>query len=270
MAIEPKRNWMRGWMLALLLIIGGLVLIWQFPDNRIISTAADAILIAGVLALTVDYFLKRDLLTEASRGLFVHMLGFEHHPRVKDKLKEIVFETKLLREEIRETLLVEPCDSGFWVTATYETDIVNPTNNPVSIDPGIEWDVAHKPHLVQMSFTSSDGKVKLSSKDMTLHEKEPGLLTAKLRRIEFRPVSTGVTYRGSGSFKILCRHGYYMVIIGRVPTLKTCIRVEVPDGYEVSAAAPDVRNGNYFEYDSIKMPGDHITVRWRKKDGEWL
>jgi len=270
MGIEPKKDWFRIWMMALLLMALGGIMIWRFPEHRIVSMIADAVLIAGVLGLCVDPLLKRDLLTEASRGIFVHMMGFEHHPQVKDKLKEIVFETKLLRTELRETLLVEPCDDGFWVTATYETDILNPTNNSVSLDPGIEWDMGHKPQLVHMSFTSSDGKVKLNEKGVQPQEKEPGLLTAKLRRIDFRPASTGVTYRGSGSFRILCRHGYYMVIIGRLPTLKTCIRVEIPDDYEVSAATPDVRNDNYFEYDGIRMPGNHITVRWRKKGGEWL
>ena len=59
MSFKLSRSWLKGWVIAILLIAAGLFTIWRFPNYRIASAAADAILIAGVLALTVDYFLKR-------------------------------------------------------------------------------------------------------------------------------------------------------------------------------------------------------------------
>lgn len=270
MTTEPPEHWFRIWMLALILIAIGVVLMWKLPGNHFASSAADAVLIAGVLALGVDPLLKRDLLVQASRGIFVHLLGFEHHPQVKEKLQQIIYETKLLREELRETILIEPYDEGFWVTASYESDIINPTHSKVSITPNIVWDMAHKPQAISMSFTSTDGTVNWTSNNVPTKELQPGLLTAEGQRIECRPTATGVKYRGAGTYKILARHGYFMIIIGAAPTLRTFVRVEAPDGYEVSATAADVRNDNYFEYNAIRMPGDHITIRWRKKGGEWL
>jgi hypothetical protein len=98
-----------------------------FPSNHFVSTAADAILIAGILALAVDPWLKRELLDDASREVFIHLLGFEHHPQVKDKLKEMAFETKLLRT-LRMAVTVEHADDGYWVTVKYDTDIIDSTN----------------------------------------------------------------------------------------------------------------------------------------------
>lgn len=268
--VEPREHPFRIWMLAILLIVLGLVVIWKFPEHRVLSTAADAVLIAGILALGVDPLLKRDLLVEASKGIFIHLLGFEHHPQVKDKLQKIIYETKLLREELRETIIVEPCDDGFWVTASYETDIINPTYSNVSITPNIEFDKGHKPQSVSMSFTSTDGAIRWTSKNVVLEELRPGLLSAAGEKIDCRPTSTGVTYRGTGTYKTLSRHGYFMIFIGKAPTLRTYVTVEVPDGYEVSGTTPDVRNDNCFEYNEIMMPGDHITIRWREKNGEWL
>jgi len=263
----PPTHWFRIWMAALLLIVAGLALMLKLPNSHFASTMADAVLTAGILALVVDPFLKRDLLVEASRGISVHLLGFEHHPQVKEALKKIVYETKLLREELRETLLIEPCAEGFWVTATYETDIINPTPSNVSIEPNIEIDIAHKPEVLNMSFLSTDGSTNWTKNDVRLQELQPGLWTAKGERIECRP---GTMYRGSGTYKTLSKYGYFMIFIGAAPTLRTYIRVIVPEGYEVSANTPNIRNGNLFEYNDIKMPGDHLTVRWRKEGGEWL
>src|SRR6266853_16278 len=87
----------RIWLFALLLVVLGVGLIYRFHGQPIISAIAEALIVAGALALVVDPLIKSELLREASRGIFIHLLGFEHHPQVKDKLKDIVFETKLLR-----------------------------------------------------------------------------------------------------------------------------------------------------------------------------
>ena len=154
MTIELQKPWFRIWMLATLLIIAGIAVIKYVPDNHVVSTAADAMLIAGILALAVDPFMKRDLLTEASRGIFVHLLGFEHHPQVKDKLKQIVFETKLLRSRFNNNITIEPRAEGFFITVDYDTEILNPTNTTVPFEPFIEWDAAHRPTVPRMTFVA--------------------------------------------------------------------------------------------------------------------
>ncbi|HEY6766797.1 MAG TPA: hypothetical protein VI386_18715, partial [Candidatus Sulfotelmatobacter sp.] len=239
-AIEPNKNWLHGWMLALLLIVAGLLIGWYFPNHRLVSMTADALMVAGILALTVDYFLKRDLLTEASRGIFVHLLGFEHHPEVKEKLKQIVFDTKILRAQCRLVVTVEPRqEDSFALTVEYESDIVNSTATPVDFQPFAEWDAAHQPQYLRMQFTSSDGKVAWTETNLALAESEPGVLLAKPHKVTLQPQSKGVTYHGSGTYKIISKHGYFMTHMG-LPTLDFSIRVNIPDEYEVAASRSDV------------------------------
>jgi hypothetical protein len=160
MTTEPHKSWFRIWMLALLMMAVSIVLMYFLPQDRLASSAGDALMIAGILALVVDPLLKRDLLTEASRGAFFHILGFDHHPQVKDKLKDIVYGTKLLRTKLHSTVTIEPKDDGFLITVDYESEIINCTSLPVNYEPSIDWDMAHKPEMLRMSFTSSDeGKV---------------------------------------------------------------------------------------------------------------
>jgi hypothetical protein len=259
----------RIWMVAVVMIAAGVILMWRLPDHRLVLGLSEALIIAGLLALIVDPLLKRNLLVEASKGIFIHLLGFEHHPQVKDKLKEIVFKTTILRTRLQTVLTVEPQADGFLLTVEYESDLINPTNTPISYEPSIEWDMAHKPQLPRMSLTSSDGEVKWTLRDVVLEENEPGVQEAKPRRVRLQPSSKGVTYHGSGTYKIFTKHGYFITYTG-LPTLKTCTRVNIPDDYELSATRADVKNDNYWEWNNIQMLGDHTTIRWRKRGGEWL
>jgi hypothetical protein len=222
-----------------------------------------------VLALGVDPLLKRNLLAEASRGIFIHLLGFEHRPEIKDKLKEIIFGTKLLRKTADLRCLVEEgADGSFDFTVEYDSELVNPTNTPIEYEPSMEFDKAHKLEVLEMTFTSSDGKYKWHDKPEP-KEIYPGVEVARGKKFTIQPESRGITYRGHSKYKILVRYGYCQFTAGR-PTLQTTMQATVPEGYEVGATPATVENVNYWQYDSIFMKGEHITLRWRKKNGEWL
>lgn len=269
MAIEPEKPWFRIWMLAAIMIAAAAAMMYWLPDGRFTSSTADALLIAGVLALGVDPLLKRDLLMEASRGIFFHILGFEHHPQVKAKLQDIVYGTKLLRTKTHTVVTIAPQADGFLLTIDYETEIINPTHSKVDYEPRIDWDMAHKPEVLRMSLTSADGKVKWTETNVQLNEYEPGVQQAKPHVVRLLPSTKCAVYRGSGTYRIFTKHGYLITYTG-IPTLLTSTRVIIPDGYQVSATKADVHNDNYWEWSGLQMRGDHTTIRWRKNGGEWL
>ena len=211
----------------------------------------------------------RSSFREASRGIFVHLLGFEHHPQVKDKLKQIVFETKLLRNRLSNNITIEPCGETFLITVDYETEIINPTNTTVTFQPFIEWDAAHRPTVPRMTFTATDGSEEWTETNVLLQESEPGVLSAKPREVDIKPhANAGISYHASGTYKFITKHGYMLQYMG-LPTLAVACRVNIPDGYEVSASKRTVHTGNYWEYSGIRMVGEHISIRWRKSGEEW-
>lgn len=250
----------RGLITPLMVIALGIILIWRFQEHYVIRGLAEAFIIAGLLALIVDPYLKRDLLQEASRGIFVHLLGFEHRPEVKDKIKEIVFETKLLRKTADLRCVAEERSDGFFnFTVEYDSEFLNPTNIPVEYVPWMEFDKAHKLEIIEMSFTSSDGKYKWHGKPEP-KEKEPGVESVEGKKFTIQPESNGITYKGHSKYRILLRHGYCIFYAGR-PTLRTTVHATIPVGYEVSATPATVENVNYWQYDSLQMKGDHVTLR---------
>ena len=67
----------------------------------------------------------------------------------------------------------------------------------------------------------------------------------------------------------MTKHGYMLQYMG-LPTLAVSFRVNIPDGYEVSASKGTIHTGNYWEYIGIRMVGEHINIRWRKSGEEWI
>jgi hypothetical protein len=69
------------------------ILPWHFWQSL-----GEATIIAAILILFVDPMIKGRLLREASQGIFHYLLGFDHRPEIKERLKTLVFDTKLFRQ----------------------------------------------------------------------------------------------------------------------------------------------------------------------------
>jgi hypothetical protein len=263
-------NW-KMILFAILLVAIGILTMYCLRRCELAKGIGEALIVAGTLSFGIDPLLKRDLLEEASRGIFIHLLGFEHHPQVKDKLREIVFGTTLLRAKCDIQCWIEIKDDSFLFTAEYTQELVNPTNNPIDYQQSVEWDMAHKAKMIEMSFHSSDGKYKWSSSDIEVKETpDQGVNTAKGKKFTIQPSSKNVSYKGIAKYQIKTLHGYVTFNMGR-PTLNLTLRaIGIPPGYEVRASPSDIENQNYWEYTGIRMRGEHVTMRWRKIGGEWL
>jgi hypothetical protein len=107
--LEVTPSWAIGVGLSLLgislVVVGNSCWTWLNNLNGSLPALAgafgEALLIAGLLAMLVDPFLKARLLREASRNLFEHIIGFDHEPEIKQRLRDIVFQTKLYRTNSR-------------------------------------------------------------------------------------------------------------------------------------------------------------------------
>ncbi len=258
-------------LLPYVVFVGGLLLVIRFHEPGTFHAIAEALMIAGLLAIVVDPVLKSNLFKESSRGIFVHLLGFELHPQVKDRLQSIIFNTKLIRETCELRYTIEPQDGYFFLTVEYDTKIINPTHTTIPFTPSMEFDMAHKAEIFEMSFTSSDGECKYHQKYPQLIEIEnqPGVHRVEIGTFNIEPIEKNISYRGNGKYRIKSLYGYSEIKMGS-PTLRLSIRVNAPEDYEVGASPSDVVNGNYYEYNNFRMPGEHVIVRWRKKGGEWL
>jgi len=272
MSAQKKTLDLPVWIFAILLIGVGVCLHWwRWGQATLVNSIAEALIVAGVLAFAVDPFLKKQLMAEASRSIFIHLLGFEHHPQVKDRLQKIIYETKLLRKTCDLRCVIKPCDGHYLLTVEYDTEIINPTNTALAYRPALQFDRAHKLQVLQMTFTSSDGKHKFCKSNLEIKElkENPGVEAPETEEFVIEPDDSGITYKASTKYRIKLLNAYCQFHAGS-PALQTTIRAEAPKEYEVRVGGADVANGNYWQYNKIMMVGDHFTLRWRTLDGEWL
>ena len=264
---EYLRSWV--WVCGFALIGTGAALMHYWGTIPLVYGLAEAVIIAGVLAVFVDPLMKQSLLRQASRGIFKHLLGFDQRPEIKEKLQDIVFNTKLFRKSCDLRCSVETQSDHFRFTVEYDSEIINPTHNACDYIPRLEFDSAHEAAVLSMSFTSSDGSCAWNATPPKSSD-EPGVDLIKGEQFSIKPESKGVTYRASGKYQIKPKHGFHTFNAG-IPTLSMSIRViALPDDFEAGASPPTSENVNYWQYDRLQMVGDHVTLRWRKKGGKWV
>jgi hypothetical protein len=95
-----------------------------------------------------------------------------------------------------------------------------------------------------------------------------GVEAPTLKKCIIEPEEKGITYRLCGAYRLRLKSGLtqiYMVL----PTLEMSIRVEAPSDYGVFANNADNQNQNFWQYNTIRMQGDHVILRWRQKGKEW-
>jgi hypothetical protein len=72
--------------LGVALIGVGTFVLYEWGKTPTVNSLGEAILIAGILTLVVDTFLKARLIKEASKGVFHWMLGFNLPPQIQERL----------------------------------------------------------------------------------------------------------------------------------------------------------------------------------------
>jgi len=89
-SVQAVRNFIGAWggVLAGLLLIGiGIFGYYKWGRESVAHQLAEAFIIAGVVTITVDPFLRRRLLKEASKDIFRHMLGFGLPDEIKERIR---------------------------------------------------------------------------------------------------------------------------------------------------------------------------------------
>jgi len=227
----------------------------------------EGLFIAGVLALAVDPFLKRRLLHEASRGIFKHMLGFDHEPEIKDRLEEIVFKTKLYARDRRIRCKIEPLEtdkSKVRLTVTQSWSVDNPTFKSISYPVGLAFEQSERPSKATVKALVKNGQGRETA-EFAADPDEPGIIRTKGDPIEVPPGDDVV------SVETVCvledqpndfRHDF----VTAMPLIDVTVTVEAPDNFEIRTSRGfSESNGRMWRYRKLFMPDEKVTIRWFPK-----
>src|SRR6266478_887173 len=70
---------------------------WIFPGQELAKGLGEALFIAGFLAMTVDQYVKKKMVREASFDVSKYLIGYELPPEAQDRIMELMG-CKIIRE----------------------------------------------------------------------------------------------------------------------------------------------------------------------------
>jgi len=245
----------------------GLVIFWKFPTG-ILNGLGVAVFIAGILAITVDPFLKKQITQEVSRDMFHHILGFGLPTEIRERLKKIVDETKLYRRNMTMTCLLSETAMGIKIEFETRFEVVNPTPWTLPFHQKLSFEKAERGILksISMSGNPKYGKgaklERLSGEGLGLeYEGSP---------IKIKPEKSNERYWFSSEYscEYPTRLGFHAQNFG-YPTIGFTLKLRgKPSNLLVTAGEATKQTENEWVYEQLFMPGDHIQIRWEPLGSE--
>jgi hypothetical protein len=220
----------------------------------------EALIIAGMLAVIVDAPLKKRLLQESARGLFVHMLGYDLPPEIRTRLSQIVFGTsvyiphKYLRCAISKL-------SDEWVSVKVEETytVHNPTKTVQNYTHEILFEWGEYPYEAKISMLSDDDEY--SETSIECAGDNEGFLKVGPRLVKIPAESSRDFIR---KYSMIRPVGGWQELFQATPVMKVSIILDYNEN-ELSATVGSFKNPGKQEFvlNKLFMVGEHIGVRWR-------
>jgi hypothetical protein len=253
------RKW-SGFVIGAVLIVAGclILLLWRQDIARDFGIA---LLISGVLTVTVDPYIKGKTQRETALDIFHHMLGFKLPEKIQERLKDIVETTEWYRTDTTIHCVVSESGDSVLFDMEQEFRIVNATQHTLCFKPTMEFERTEYPLLKRIiCFDEKEygrnARLEPDSKELKAlaYYGEPiKIEPGGKRRIKYE-------YRiqypfASGVFAL---HFKY-------PTIGLSLTVKPPETLRISASPAKLECPGEWRYvDRLFMPGDHTEIRWER------
>ena len=257
-------KWVKKWSGLLIgsgLGLIGLIGLFRCP-SPIGHEISEAVLIAGLLSITVDPFLKSRFVREVSKDIFHHLLGFELPVQIRERLRDIILETNLYRKDMRIVCTFTEMEGQLHIDFETSYELINPTHKILKFRQRLDFEKAEN---AQLKLISCNQAKKDYGEVPTLKlNDETDLFEYAGKELRIEPSeSTGKRYQFSADYSIdgFPVPGFYTQMF-KYPTVGVTVRVRnVPASLRISS---DIGNETDHQWISERlfMPGDHFNIRW--------
>lgn len=283
---DPKDRsilWMR--VFFVLLIVGGLIFIGCF-HGEFVHSLGHALIVAGILGLTVDYYVKRHLVKEAARDIDKYLLGYALPPELQEKIRE-VRETKVVRRNFVCTYTISPSDSEkkIKLEAHLTFEVENITSGLQDYTQELALDEHNSPVIALMCCETNDKSQKYCLEGSALAKQiaeftkaNPGAATVEVsaKKVELQPKSrySYLNYKFHARYSQTCPEigsEYFRFDQPYIPTIGVSIVVNHPKGFAINfppERKPEKVEPGKAEWSDSKvfLRGEIITIWWRPEE----
>jgi hypothetical protein len=232
-----------------------------------------AFIIAAILSLTVDYYLKNRVLREVSADVSKYLIGYQLPPEIQDRIKALL-QTQWTRRNchIRCRVSDIPDRSGYVkLDVTIADEMENVTDQTQAYTDTLEYEKHDPEKVTELRCDSEDIRASYClSGDLLVREKrdELGVMVALGKRIKIPPArKSKQRYRFTAKYEVVYPENYSDVVAFTWPTIGVVLEVECPKTLRFTASPADVETPNRWEYKRLFLSGDHVRFRWERAQG---
>jgi len=259
------------WTIVVLTIGGGLLSLRHYSatQNEFWRALGDALIIAGVIAGTVDQYAKNRILKEMMRNVYQHLIGHDLPVEVKDRIKELM-STDLIRRdwELKLRLATSAANPRYVsVHAELAYCVVNLTGSAIEYEHYFEHD--RSPNMLEIRCDTSDESARYRSveKDLQILELGGGRKGARGRKVWIKPhnENLGVEYRFRVVWEFLEPEEGSEDLVHTYPTIGATLRVEGTPGFAFKPSTPDYTSGNdldWWHYNRLFLREESLGLDW--------
>jgi hypothetical protein len=221
-----------------------------------------ALLIAGVLALAVDPFVKHRAHREATRDIFHHMLGFSLPEVIRERLQNTVEQTKLYRQNLIEHIIITEEDDSLVFDTEVAFEVVNPTQHDLAYVPQMEFEKSEQPIIKSVTCFGDPN----CGKDARIVPTQTGMGFEYMGTAVKIPSGSRREFKYEYSLRYPTALGFYYPHF-KYPTIGLALTIKAPANIRVTATPANFEADGEWRYPNrLFMPGEQFGIVWEKSN----
>ena len=261
---DTAKEWSGVILGITLIVLGSLGFIYL--RGEVWHSFSETAVIAGIVTLTVDPFLKKRLIKETSKDIFHHLLGIDLPLAVRDSLSDQLTNTKQYREDVEIDADVRIVGEDAVLTIISRGKVVAVKDCVVT--QWISFEESERPRLLEASLTGHPNR----KKDYAKKERDLKLIENKKESMVWEWHGPSVDLKKNQKlnsnikYEITRGPSDFFVLNFAVPAVRPRVRLSASADLLITESFTENIIGNEYTYEKVFLHGDHIQIRWKPKN----
>jgi hypothetical protein len=232
-----------------------------------------AFIIAAILAVSVDQYIKERVLREVTLDVSKYLVGYRLPEEVQDRIRELM-QSRWIRRKFEVRVGFSEVAGGKKLRGDLHIseEVQNITSEYLEYQDKIEFEKHEPCTLLELQCDTEDAgcSYHLAGEELKKMTSESGgrlITTGKLVKIPPAAQAIGRAYRFRARYEFVHPSPNSETLSFDLPTIGVVIEItDAPRGYIFRVTPPaDLISYNRWEYKRLFLPGQHIKIVWERE-----